>query len=352
LSFLKLLVVLPTPTATIFSLQSLISAFLAINQNIDYVNFLVKVCEEKDMLAIAKRIFGLKVVVAMPLAAGIAIVSTSLSAAQSQLLTSNAAAPTLLPEEIAQFSVNSQPIPAAAFLDASQHKTGSWESTTLKVAVNHSQPDSKSMGTNLENLDTTKIQKNNLTSTPKPGTAATSATPLSSQPSNTASSTDEKSAVPATLPEVAQLPVDPGRRTRGGSSYVGLGANIGLSGDTALGDGNFTIISKIGLTRSLALRPGVILGDNATFLLPLTYEFSIRPAEALEEALRIAPYVGAGVTIATGDDNNVGLLLTGGIDIPLSRQFTGNAALNVGVADETDIGLSVGVGYNFGGLGI
>lgn len=303
------------------------------------------------MFAIAKRGFGLKLVVAMPIAATIAIVSSSLSTVQSQVLPSNQA-PAQLPEEITQFSVSSQPIAAEAFLAATQHETISWEPTNLAAVANNPQPDSKTITANPQDLDTTKFQKTNLTNTPIPGTTATSATILSAQPSTPVSPVDAESALPTAPSQVSQLPIAPGRRTRGGSSYVGIGANIGLSGNTALGDGNFTIISKIGLTRSLALRPGVILGNDATFLLPLTYEFSIRPAEALQEALRISPYVGGGVTIATGDDNNVGVLLTGGIDIPLSRQFTGNAALNVGIADETDIGLSVGVGYNFSGLGI
>ncbi len=100
------------------------------------------------------------------------------------------------------------------------------------------------------------------------------------------------------------------------------------------------------------MRPSVILGNDAIFLIPLTYEFSIRPAEVLEEALRISPYVGGGVTISTGDNDDIGLLLTGGIDVPINSRFTGNAALNVGIANETDIGLSVGVGYNFGGFGL
>lgn len=302
------------------------------------------------MFAIAKRRIGLKLLAAMPLATGIAIVSTSLSTVQSQTLPSNSVeASTQLPEEIAQLSINSQPIGAEAFLDATQHEAISSEPTNITVVANNPQSGSKTIDANPGGLDITKVQNQNLTNTPIPGTSATSATTLSTQPSTPTSSTSERSVAPS---EVSQLPLDPGRRTRGGSSYIGIGANLGLSGNTALGDANFTIISKIGLTRSLSLRPGAVIGDNPTILLPLTYEFSIRPAEALQEALRIAPYVGGGVTISTGDNNNVGVLLTGGVDIPISRQFTGNAALNVGIADETDIGLSVGVGYNFNGLGL
>ncbi len=290
------------------------------------------------MFAIAKIKFGLNLLAVAPLVIGIAIVGT-IPTVQAQTINNNTEESTQLPDKVAHFSAGNTSIPAEAFLDASQHQTTFPGGDNFSAAATP-QPSSKTLAANPEEL------ASNYPVTPFPGTTATNANILS-QPSVVEPSVGQNNA-----PEVAQLPVDPGRRTRGGSSYVGVGANIGLSGDTALGDGNFMIISKIGLTRSLALRPGVVLGDDAIFLLPLTYEFSIRRAEALEEVLRIAPYIGGGVTIATGDDDDIGVLLTGGIDVPLSSQFTANAALNVGIADETDVGLSVGVGYNFGGFGL
>ncbi len=305
------------------------------------------------MVAIAKIKFGLKLLAVAPLAASIALVSTSLSTVQSQTLPSNSVEESAqLTGEIAQFSINnSTPIFVEAFFDASQLQANFSESANFVAPTNYPQPSSKTIAAKPEELDNKQSPQTDPTNAPFPGAATTDATALSAQPSSAVN----KPTVPTDTPELAQLPLDPGRRTRGGSSYIGIGANVGLSGDTALGDGNFMIISKIGLTRALALRPGVVLGDDAIFLLPLTYEFSIRQAEALEEALRIAPYIGAGVTISTSDEEDVddiGLLLTGGVDIPLSSQFTANAGLNIGIADETDIGLSVGVGYNFGGFGL
>ncbi len=295
------------------------------------------------MLAIK---FGLNLLVAMPLAAGIAIVSTSLSTVQSQTINNSLEASAQLPNEIAQFSAGSTPIPAEAFLTASQQETTFAEPANFAAVIDTPQPISETIAAHPEGLDSINPEAQKAINTPFPGTTTTNASVLSAQP------VIDQSVVQTNSPEVAQLPIDPGSRTRGGSSYVGIGANVGLSGNTALGDGNFMIISKIGLTRALALRPGVVLGDDAIFLLPLTYEFSIRRAEALQEALRIAPYIGGGVTIATGEGDEIGLLLTGGVDIPVSSQFTANAALNVGIADETDIGLSVGIGYNFGGFGL
>ncbi|KYC43705.1 hypothetical protein WA1_00620 [Scytonema hofmannii PCC 7110] len=150
--------------------------------------------------------------------------------------------------------------------------------------------------------------------------------------------------------EVAQVDVAPGRTTRGGSSYIGIAGNIGLGGDSAIGEGSFMAISKIGLTRSVSLRPSVAIEDDPVVLVPLTYDFTLRGEDVFEETFSVAPYVGAGVVIETSDDADVGLLLTGGLDVPLNNNFTANAALNAAFLDETDVGLVLGVGYNFTGF--
>ncbi len=304
-------------------------------------------------MAITKIKFGLNLLLVAPLAASMAII-TSLSTVQAQIPSKSVEAPAQLAEETAHFFINSQPIPAGDYLVAVPPQAiASEEPANFTAATTNTPSSLKTIAANPDQLN--KSQPTELTNAPFPGTTATDATVLNAPTSPTVN----QSSIQTAPPKVTQLPVDPGRSTRGGSSYVGIAGNIGLSGDTALGDGNFAIISKIGLTRAFAVRPGVILGDDATFLIPLTYEFSIRQAEALEEVLPIAPYIGAGVTISTGgddDDNDdeggIGLLLTGGVDIPLNRQFTANAGLNVGIADETDVGISVGVGYNFTGLGL
>jgi hypothetical protein len=181
---------------------------------------------------------------------------------------------------------------------------------------------------------------------PTPGTVATSSAALAPQHSESNAQTS--------TPNVAQADIGIGTATRGGSSYIGVAANIGLSGgDSALGDGNFMIISKIGFTRALSVRPSAVLGDDTVFLIPVSYDFTFQQlGDPLSEALPIAPYVGAGAAIKTGDDSQVSLLLSGGVDVPLNTQFTANAAINAAFFDETDIGLSIGVGYNFGGFGI
>ncbi|MBD2121107.1 hypothetical protein [Trichocoleus sp. FACHB-262] len=180
---------------------------------------------------------------------------------------------------------------------------------------------------------------------PVPGTTVTSAQVLNEQPA-IAPTTDE-AAVPTTeteAPKIAQS-VEPGRGTRSGSSYVGVGLNVGITGDTALGDTNFTVLSKIGLTRTISVRPSVMIGDDADILIPVTLDFPSYTAD--EIGISAAPYVGAGVAITTGDSDVVRLLLTGGVDVPLTPQFTATAAVNAAVFDDTDIGLLLGVGYNF-----
>ena len=177
---------------------------------------------------------------------------------------------------------------------------------------------------------------------PFPG-ASTSAAALTEQPQQTSSQTRSQN-------KVAQTDIELGRATRSGRSYIGAGVNIGFGGDTALGDGSFAIISKIGLSNTLSVRPSVLIGDDATFLIPVTYDFNIRQTDPFE-TLRFAPYVGGGVTISTGDDSTIGFLATGGVDVPLSREFTATAALNVGFQDdEIPVGLMVGVGYTFSGF--
>ncbi len=139
--------------------------------------------------------------------------------------------------------------------------------------------------------------------------------------------------------------VEPGTPTRSGSSYIGIGGNIGLSGDTTVGDGSFAVISKIGLTNYLSARPSALIEDDAVFLLPLTVDFS--GDEVPNAEFSIAPYLGGGLAISTGRDDTVGALITGGLDVPLSSEFTANAGANVTFIDDTDVGLLLGVGYNF-----
>ncbi|BDA73132.1 beta-Ig-H3/fasciclin [Calothrix sp. PCC 7716] len=147
-----------------------------------------------------------------------------------------------------------------------------------------------------------------------------------------------------------QAGVEAGRATRGGRSYIGAAGNIGITGGggSSLGEGNFAVISKIGLTNFLSVRPSAVFGDNTTVLVPLTFDLAPRAANPTgNQAFPISPYIGAGVAIETDNDAEVGLLLTGGLDIPLGSRFTLNGGVNAAFLDETDVGIQVGVGFNF-----
>jgi hypothetical protein len=142
--------------------------------------------------------------------------------------------------------------------------------------------------------------------------------------------------------------IAPGRATRSGPSYIGVGGNIGLGGDTALGDSSFSVISKIGLTRNLSIRPSANIGDDTVILVPLTIDFPVASVVDTDNfQVGAAPYIGGGAAISTGDNSRVGFLVSGGVDVPLSREFTATAGVNVGFLDETEYGLTLGVGYNF-----
>lgn len=138
--------------------------------------------------------------------------------------------------------------------------------------------------------------------------------------------------------------ITPGRATRGVSSYIGVGGNIGLGGDSALAEGNFAVVSKIGLTRFLSVRPSAVFGDDPVVLVPITFDLTQRPAAG---GFSIAPYIGAGVAIETSDDADVGFLLSGGVDVPLGTRFTLTGSVNAAFLDDTDVGLVLGIGYNF-----
>jgi hypothetical protein len=195
----------------------------------------------------------------------------------------------------------------------------------------------------------TSTQVANNVATPVPGTISTSSAALiDSQNAEVQQSTSQSS-----KSKVAQadISIDPGRTTRGGSSYIGIGGNIGLAGTSALGDGNFMVISKIGLTNAISVRPAAVIGDNTTILIPVTYDLSFKQlSDPFAAPLPIAPYLGAGAAINTGDGSEVAFLVTGGVDVPITSRFTATAALNAAFFSDTDIGLSIGVGYNFGGL--
>jgi hypothetical protein len=142
--------------------------------------------------------------------------------------------------------------------------------------------------------------------------------------------------------------VEPGRPTRSGSSYVGIGGNFGTVGDSSVGDSGLIIYSKIGLTRFFSVRPAIAtdFSEDATFLLPATLDF--RPIAIGSTDISLAPYIGGGAALTTNGD--FGPLVVGGIDVPITSKLTATAGVNAGILDPVDVGVFVGIGYNFPGF--
>lgn len=132
---------------------------------------------------------------------------------------------------------------------------------------------------------------------------------------------------------------------------MGIGGNIGIgNGDISLGQGSFAVLSKIGLTRNFSVRPSVLINNDVAILLPITYDFSFGEGPTGGLGFTAAPFLGLGAAISTGGGGDVGLLLTGGIDVPLSSQFTATASVNASVTGQSAVGVLLGVGYNFAGF--
>lgn len=185
---------------------------------------------------------------------------------------------------------------------------------------------------------------------PVPGTTATSSAVLTSEYPPSDAQYPQANLKPSFSSDIAQADIDFGDSNGGGKNYIGVAGNIGLNGESALGDGNFMVISKVGLTDILSVRPSVVLGDETVILVPVTYDFSLNTSDPFRDALPFSPYVGAGLALDTGDDSELSFLVSGGVDVPLTNKLTATAAVNAAFFDETDIGLSVGVGYNFNGF--
>ncbi len=135
------------------------------------------------------------------------------------------------------------------------------------------------------------------------------------------------------------------------TSYLGIGGSIGLNGNTtSLGTGGgLAILSKVGFTENLSLHDATVLfgGGAATSMIILTAEFSIRN-EAGQTV--ISPFIGGGAMLRYNEGLFISPAISGGIDIPLSKNFTGTVRINAGFPSDgnADIGILIGAGYNIG----
>jgi len=142
-----------------------------------------------------------------------------------------------------------------------------------------------------------------------------------------------------------QKPEPPAQR-----SYTGIGGTLGLSGKTtALGTGGLAILSKRVLTDLLSIHGNMVVFGSATTSSTnaLTFNFPIRD-QATQEIM-VSPFFGGGIMIRNDGTFYVDPAVVGGLDLPIGQSFTGTVRIEAGFPNtgKPDVGLSVGVGYNF-----
>ncbi|MDJ1176978.1 hypothetical protein [Roseofilum capinflatum] len=130
-------------------------------------------------------------------------------------------------------------------------------------------------------------------------------------------------------------------------SYFGIGGTIGLTdGETALGSGGFSLVSKGALSEYLTLHNATSFGKQTASMFALTGEFPIRNGQTQEVVAM--PFLGGGTLVTTQDEWRFHGLIVGGVDVPLSRDFMGTMRVNTGFVDgKTEVGIVLGVGYRF-----
>ncbi len=150
-------------------------------------------------------------------------------------------------------------------------------------------------------------------------------------------------------PAIAQS-VLPTESFQSPNSYIGIGGAIGLNGNTtSLGSGGLTVVSKLRFTDNFSLHDATVLfgREAATSMIILSADFPIRNSAG---QTIVAPFIGGGAQLRYADGLFVSPAVSGGVDIPMSSNFTGTVRLNAGFPSNrsADVGLIVGAGYSFG----
>lgn len=276
---------------------------------------------------------------------------STVKAATSSVASNGAAALGQPSIETNQINFNQNRVTQEFAADARFSIAQSTPSTPSDIAPGRAVPGNAPSGGVSNPADTTPVTP---TTTTTPSTTPGTTTTPETTPSGTTApgTTTTPEATPSgTTPVTPTSDFVPGRATRSGSSYIGIGGNIGIGdGDIALGQGSFAVLSKIGLTRNFSVRPSVLFSDDVAILLPITYDFSFGEGLTGDFGFTAAPFLGIGAAISTGRGGDVGLLLTGGIDVPLSSQFTATASVNASVTGQAAVGVLLGIGYNFAGF--
>lgn len=125
-----------------------------------------------------------------------------------------------------------------------------------------------------------------------------------------------------------------------GKSSVGPVVFIG-NGSTIFG-----IDSKFGVNENLSLRPFISFPSGGTvFGSSLTYDFDV----ARGSKVQITPFIGGGVSVATGGNNSVTqAYFTGGADFGINETIDLKAALDVPLSsNNSSTNVRLGAGFRF-----
>ncbi len=123
-------------------------------------------------------------------------------------------------------------------------------------------------------------------------------------------------------------------------NYVGIGGS----------DEGFVVNAKVSLSEHLSVRPAVSTdfdfndGEDVNYVLPITYDFN-----ALDEAGRINPFLGAGINGELGDDSSIEAAVTGGTDYRVNDQWLVNGSVIWSPFQDgsDDVDFIAGIGYSF-----
>ena len=134
------------------------------------------------------------------------------------------------------------------------------------------------------------------------------------------------------------------------NGYLSIGAGIGLGGNTtALGTGGVAILTKVRFSDRFSLHDATILfgSKSPTSMIIVSADFPIRNATG---QTIFSPFIGGGAMLRYDRGLSISPAISGGVDIPVSTNFTGTVRVNAGFPDNrnADVGILAGVGYNFG----
>ncbi|MEH1778417.1 MAG: iron uptake porin [Nostoc sp.] len=254
-------------------------------------------------------------------------------AANTPSVPANQSSPTTKPSADKPPELN--PKPDANKKQVAENSNAHFQSQVTKLATQIPEKETTVAPIGIKQL----TAKTETVAVPVPGTVEMSADKL--QPSSPTSDSPVSQA-PAIVPPATPTPA---KKQKYKFSYLGIGVNFGSGGQTsALGATSFAAFSKFALSPSFSIRPALLVNQNQTVLLPITYNFPISGPGHID------PYIGLGMQSSSPFSSaftKSDLLLTGGIDYPINSHLALTAGVNLGTFNSSGVGGLLGLAYIF-----